>query len=96
MYTSKAQCISVCRWFSDVMIVAAVERKVREGTEEVVLQVAALPILYVVRYFTARGVPATVVCTHATGGSVHVTIEFPIYSFFIYGPDHFPLPYFQR
>jgi hypothetical protein len=50
-----------------------------EGPEEVELQVATLPILYVVRCFTTRDVLATVVCTHATWGSVHVAIEFPIH-----------------
>jgi hypothetical protein len=46
---------------------------VGHGTKEVVLQVAALPILYVVRDFTTMGVlyvPAAVVCTHATWSGV--------------------------
>ena len=40
------------------------------GAEEVVLQVAALPILYVVRYFTSRGVLDVQPVSHAGYSSV--------------------------
>ena len=44
-------------------------KKVGGGrTEEV--QVAALPILYLVRDFTTRGVPATVMLVNATWGGI--------------------------